>query len=397
MSVNADEVVEASRVRALHDLNVLDTPREERFDRIVRLARTMFEVPMAAVNLVDAHRQWTKAEAGLPGLENTAADDSMCRYTVQQTDALVVPDTTTDPRFRTNRFVTDGTGIRFYAGQPLHAPGGEAVGSLCLFDTRPRTLTAREQEMLAEMGRWVETELAHQAELDRAAEVQQVLMPHTTPALAGYQLAGRCLPTHSIGGDFYTWHTLPDGNLQIHVADVMGKGIPAALIAATVRAMLIGAAQYNDQHEALHRAAAASWEMLNDTRAFVTAFSARLHPATGRVEYVDAGHGLAFVLSAGGYRRLEHSGPPLGIFPDSTWQTRTTILAPGETLVVASDGFLDFFPTLEETLAHARRAQLHRLSAERLVERATAFARAQGHPDDVTVLALRRTNHGSTG
>ncbi len=397
MSVNADEVVEASRVRALHDLNVLDTPREERFDRIVRLARTMFEVPMAAVNLVDAHRQWTKAEAGLPGLENTAADDSMCRYTVQQTDALVVPDTTTDPRFRTNRFVTDGTGIRFYAGQPLHAPGGEAVGSLCLFDTRPRTLTAREQEMLAEMGRWVETELAHQAELDRAAEVQQVLMPHTTPALAGYQLAGRCLPTHSIGGDFYTWHTLPDGNLQIHVADVMGKGIPAALIAATVRAMLIGAAQYNDQHETLHRAAAASWEMLNDTRAFVTAFSARLHPATGRVEYVDAGHGLAFVLSAGGYRRLEHSGPPLGIFPDSTWQTRTTILAPGETLVVASDGFLDFFPTLEETLAHARRAQLHRLSAERLVERATAFARAQGHPDDVTVLALRRTNHGSTG
>ncbi len=387
----ADATDSRHRARALHALNVLDTPREQRYDRIVRLAQRMFDVPMVAVNLIDADRQWTKAEAGLDGLENTSTTDSMCRHTVQRPEALVVTDTTADDRFRDNVFVRQDPHVRFYAGHPLEAPGGERIGSLCLLDTKPRSLSADERTLLQEMAGWVERELALQNELDRAAQVQQVLMPRTAPRVDGYELAGRCVPTQAIGGDFFAWHLLDDARLQLHVADVMGKGIPAALIAASVRAMLVGAAQFNDQDRAFARVAQASQDLLADTGAFVTAFSARLDPATGRVEYVDAGHGLAFVFTAGGYRPLERSGPPLGVFPDDTWQLHSTVLEPGETLVVISDGFLDFFPTLEETLEQAVGASIPELPVAEVVDRAVAFAQAQGHPDDVTVVALRRT------
>ncbi|GGG52191.1 hypothetical protein GCM10011374_13660 [Kocuria dechangensis] len=390
MPADVREAAETERVEALHSLHVLDTPREERYDRIVRLARHVFDVPMAAINLIDSDRQWTKAESGLDGLENTTAEDSMCRRTVERADTVVVPDTTADERFRDNRFVVGDARIRFYAGEPLRAPGGEPVGTLCLFHTRPRDLSPKEREVLQEMAGWVERELAAQEELDRAAQVQQVLMPRSAPVLEGYELAGRSVPTQAIGGDFFAWQLLGDGRLQLHVADVMGKGIPAALIAASVRATLVGAAQFNDQGRTVHRAAAASYDLLSETGAFVTAFSARLDPATGRVDYVDAGHGLAFVFDADGYRRLERCGPPLGIFPDTTWDLRTTVLEPGETLVIVSDGLLDFFPTVEETLAAVLAAGLPCLPVEEMVERTVAYASAQGHPDDVTVVALRR-------
>ncbi|MHC5560766.1 PP2C family protein-serine/threonine phosphatase [Kocuria sp. U4B] len=384
------DAAETARLQALHALDVLDTPREERFDRIVRLAQEVFGVDAAAVNLIAADRQFTKAEVGLDGAGNCAREDSFCTHTIRQPQALVVEDALRDERFWDDPFVTGDPHIRFYAGYPLHAAGGHRVGTLCLIDPAPRAWDAGQERILAQMAGWAEAELVRAAELDRAAQVQQVLMPTTTPDLPGWEAAGRCVPTQAIGGDFYTWHGLPDGKLQVHVADVMGKGIPAALIAASMRATLVGAAQFNDQQQTIQRTAAATQQLLEDTGAFVTAFSARLDPATGVLEYVDAGHGLAFVLGEDGYRGLEHSGPPLGIFSDTTWQTHRTTLAPGETLVVVSDGFLDFFPTLEETLERARQARLHRLPVAELVERATAFARATGHPDDVTVVAVRR-------
>lgn len=379
------------RVHALHALNVLDTPREQRYDRIVRLAQRMFDVPMVAVNLIDADRQWTKAEAGLDGLENTPPGDSMCRHTVERPDALVVNDTTADDRFRDNVFVRSDPHVRFYAGQPLEAPGGERIGSLCLLDTRPRTLDAEQRTLLQEMAGWVERELALQHELDRAAQVQQVLMPRTAPRVDGYELAGRCAPTQAIGGDFFAWHLLEDRRLQLHVADVMGKGIPAALVAASVRAVLHGASRYNDQQETINRVGAAAEKMLADTATFVTVLSARLHPATGAVTYVDAGHGLAVIFDPHGeHRRLLSFGPPLGAVSGTTWDAHSETLAPGETLLVVSDGFLDYFPDIPTAVAKAGEVARTSATAQELVACLTAYALAHGLEDDATALALRR-------
>lgn len=390
MSADVLDDEELARAEALHALGVLDTPPESRYDQVVQLAESVFDVPMAAVNLVDTDRQWTKAQVGLNGLEDVPLIHSMCRYTVQQSDVFIVPDTAADDRFRDNRFVREPPHIRFYAGHPLRAPGGERVGSLCLFDTRPRQLGPAQQRILRQMAGWLEKELSFHRELERAGRIQQLLMPRLPPELHGYQLAGRCTPTHRIGGDFYDWH-LVDERLQLHVADVMGKGVPAALIAAAGRAALRGASQFDDQQQAMERAASVLEEQLEDTATFITAFSARLDPVTGNLVYVDAGHGLAVVFdAAGGHRRLQPSGPPLGILPGTTWEAHSTVLAPGETLLVVSDGFLDFFADLDSAITRAAEVVHEAVSAHRIVERFTAYARTHPHPDDVTVVALHR-------
>lgn len=264
------------------------------------------------------------------------------------------------------------------------------MGSLCLFDTRPRSLSPAEQTILQQMAGWLERELAVQRELERAGEIQQQLMPRTTPDLPGYQLAGRCTPTWQIGGDFYDWHQT-DGALQLHVADVMGKGIPAALIAASARAVLRTTFEYDTPLRATARASAVLEDLLEDAGTFVTAFSARVDPATGALHYIDAGHGLAAIFdAAGGHRRLRSSGPPIAALPGTTWEMHTTTLDPGETLLVVSDGFLDFFPDLDTALTKAVDVISSCSSAEQIVERFTDYARTLGHPDDTTVVALHR-------
>jgi GAF domain-containing protein len=149
---------EPQRLQALHALGLLDTPPDERFERIVRVARELLDMPMVLVSLVDAQRQWFKARCGLQ-LEETPRRVSFCAHAILTPDALVVPDTHADPRFADNPLVTGEPQVRFYAGQPLRAPDGSRVGTLCVLDTQPRQLGPREQRQLADLGAWVEGEL----------------------------------------------------------------------------------------------------------------------------------------------------------------------------------------------------------------------------------------------
>ena len=165
---------------SLHELGLLDTAPEERFDRIVALVRVIFEVPVAAITLIDADRQWIKAAAGMEAGVAVARDYSPCHYTVQHPGPLVIADTRSVDRVADMTVV--GQGIRFYAGQPLTAPTGERVGSLCVMDTAPRRFGAVEQEILAQMGQLVEWELAADGELEVAAadNLKRVLRPVPT-------------------------------------------------------------------------------------------------------------------------------------------------------------------------------------------------------------------------
>lgn len=377
-------------MHALRGLRVLDTPREDRFDRVVRLAQRLFDVPAAAINLIDSDRQWSKA---VVGLANTSCDreDAICAHTIREPDALVVEDLLGDSRFADNPAVVGEDGLRFYAGHPLSAPGGERVGALCIVDHKPRRISESDLELLRDLADLVEKELAVSAELSRAGEVQQQLQPTEPPHVPGYEIAGRCLPAHEVGGDFFDWYPLEGGCLQITLADVMGKGIPAAIIAASVRAMLRGAAQYNELPEAVNRAGHALEYDLSQTGSFVTAFTARLDPATGTLQYVDAGHGLSVIVdNHGSHRRLVSDGMPLGALSKDTWTAHTEHLAPGETLISVSDGFLDLVPDLTEAVERGITASDASISAQALVDRMTTFAQ-QTPTDDVTVVVVRRT------
>ncbi|MFY8274390.1 diguanylate cyclase [Pseudoalteromonas sp. SSDWG2] len=149
---------EEERIAAVQLLKLLDTPAEERFDRITRIAKHMFGVQISVISLVDTNRQWFKSKQGLD-VEETPRSMSFCGHAINQDDPLVIPDALMDARFLDNPLVTGEPFIRFYAGCPLHAPGGFRVGTLCLIDTRPRLLTEKDIDMLKELALMVEHEL----------------------------------------------------------------------------------------------------------------------------------------------------------------------------------------------------------------------------------------------
>lgn len=146
---------------------MLDTPREEAFDRFVRLVQNIFDVPIALISLMDAHRQWYKACAGLTETESELRH-SFCRYPVENGQPLIVADTSCDARFEGSPYVRGRPGIRFYAGVPLQTEGGVVIGTLCAIDTKPRDFAARDLQILTDLSQVVtETiELRRQAETD---------------------------------------------------------------------------------------------------------------------------------------------------------------------------------------------------------------------------------------
>ncbi|SEO56801.1 GAF domain-containing hybrid sensor histidine kinase/response regulator [Aquisalimonas asiatica] len=160
-----------ARTAALDALRIMDTAPEARFDRFTRLASRLFSVPICAVTLLDAHRQWFKSAVGL-SMSETTRGDSFCQYALGQPDIFEVPDLQADARFDRNPYVIGEPWLRYYAGAPIAAPDGTHLGTLCLMDTRPRRLTGDQREDLLELAHLVERELAVE-NLSDAIETQQ--------------------------------------------------------------------------------------------------------------------------------------------------------------------------------------------------------------------------------
>lgn len=382
---------EGARLAALQALGVLDTPREERFDRVVRLARQLFGVSTAFVSLVDRERLFYKAEVGL-GLDEAPRAGSFCSVVVDEGRALAVPDAREDVRFAGTPWVAQDPGIRFYAGHPLVSAGGHRVGTLCVADHQPRTFSDGDARLLRDLALWVEQELVVEEELRRAGSVQAGLLPGSELDVPGYELAGACLPAREVGGDLYDWQLTRDGQVLLTLADVMGKGMAAAIIAATVRAVLRAAQRSAGPAEALSAAEDALTGDLTSSDAFVTGVHGVLDPASGRLRYADAGHGLSLVRRAdGGLERLRPTGPPLGMAFEHVRTEAAVELQPGDLVVSVSDGVLDLLgtpaPTPEDVAGLVGSAR----TAHDVVARLSDLARRHpDRPDDVTVVALRR-------
>ncbi len=176
---------EAERLAALRGYAILDTPPEENFDRIVRLACRLFSVPIALISLVDENRQWFKARQGLEATE-TPRDVAFCAHAILEDGVLVVPDATQDQRFADNPLVQGGPGIRFYAGAPLISPTGQRIGTLCLIDTISRTdFSTADRASLRDLGGVVmdEMEMRRTREMIRENEDRYRRLYNKTPAM----------------------------------------------------------------------------------------------------------------------------------------------------------------------------------------------------------------------
>jgi len=443
----ATSVLERMRVAALADVHLVDTPPEERFDRITRLAKLIFGVPIAQINLLGQFESFTKSPQVAGESATMSVDDTFCNITIQTPGMLVVPNLTQDDRFSSRLPVTGEQHIRFYAGRPLSLGDDLRIGTLCIVDTEPREMTPAELNVLDEMGLWVERELRDSRDPDgeEGADALGASIPtaptppvstFTTPtstaptptapiptssavipnvptltaaivlpagladapvltpaslavATPTFSISGTSLPLRKIGSDFFAWREV-DGVVELTVADVMGKGAKAAAIASTVRDTLQDHAGA-DVGETLHNANADLARDLHLVGIFATLFHARVEVETGILEYADAGHGLTLIVRAdGGVERLESSGFPLGLLPRGTWEVRSTILQEGDVLVSFTDGVLGLFDgslaSLDKVVDLVRSSS----STSDIVNRVVRLTKRKRGGDDVTIIAMSR-------
>jgi serine phosphatase RsbU (regulator of sigma subunit) len=234
--------------------------------------------------------------------------------------------------------------------------------------------------------------LQMQVELRYAAEIQAKLLPRSYPKIPGFEVAARCLPAKQVGGDFYDWQEVCHGVWGFTLGDVMGKGLAAAMLMATVRAGLRSVAHYRPK-KALLLAEQALMTDLDNSDSFVTLFFGQLHAAARRLTFVDCGHGFAFLCRATG--EIETLSPrvlPLGVPVPKIFVEGAAIMKKGDTLVVYSDGLVDANPKLALNNQALARELEGAAGAEEMVERLVALPQVKGPlPDDLTVLVVHCT------
>ena len=228
-------------------------------------------------------------------------------------------------------------------------------------------------------------------QMRRAVELQAGMLPHSPFKGAGFELAAHFVASKEISGDFYDWYLQDSGGLVLTLGDVMGKGLPAALMMATARAALRGSAGVAELDEGITRAGDVMAAALAVNHAYVTVFHSVFEPRSGELRYVDAGHGHArLVRGMTGQELLPMRSAPIGIFPDTQFVVGKVTMNPGDTLVVFSDGLLDLRPDLGTKDVQLPYDARQAGSAQELVDILARGSKGRDLFDDVTVLALRR-------
>ncbi|RZU25520.1 PP2C family protein-serine/threonine phosphatase [Streptomyces sp. BK239] len=436
-----DEVVEVGRMEAVRRYDILDTPPDGAFDRVAALAARLFDVPVATVTIVDEDRIWFKAAHGLDGVSEIGRDPGLCGSAVLRDDALVIPDTLLDDVACGNPLVTGPLGVRFYAAAPITTTDGHKLGTVNVLDTKPRSITSEQTATLTDLAaivmdemelrlsalrtvrqeqRAAEAERAarEQAERDKAAiasfasTLQRTLLPPALPTVPGLELACHyhTASVHDVGGDFYDVFPLPAGKWGLFLGDVCGKGAEAATITSLARYTLRASAQHTDDPVAVLEALNSA--LLADVWAgsrFCTAFFATLTPdAAGgfTVDLATGGHPPAYHLSPTSpqarpatHTRVEAVSPKggmlIGAFRGARFASTTLHLAPGQALLLYTDGLTEARTSTDtmlgdEGLTAFLTARPASCGAAQLVQDTVGLLDAlpEGASDDVALLAL---------
>ncbi len=239
-------------------------------------------------------------------------------------------------------------------------------------------------------------------EMEIARSIQMSLMPRALPALPGFELAGRCVPAHDVGGDFYDALETPDGRVVVFLGDVSGKGVPAALLMGMVRTLLRSEVQRERSLvEAVAQCNRVLYSDFANTNMFATLMLAALDPAARTFHYVNCGHcaGLLWRRDDDRVEHLEGDGLPLGILDDLGATERVTTLAPGDLVLLYSDGFSEARAASGELFGATRLENVLRTSGRRgridilddIAAAVARFTRGQAQSDDQTILMLRAT------
>ena len=322
-------------------------------------------------------------------------------------ETVVAPDVGLDPRYIAGRAAT-----RSELAVPI-VLDGRPIGALNVESDRLRVYDEGHVELLRFLADAaaiaIEKAMLHKRLLARrrlddqlaiAHAVQARLLPPGPPAIDGFDVAGISIPTYEIGGDYYDYVALPGGRFAFVVADVSGKGIPAALIMATFRALL---RTQLSQSASLADAMAVIDRQLKESTgpaAFVTSVCAILDPRTGALDYVNCGHNPPLLVRAsGGVEELTTGGPALGFQLPGRWEAARASLAPGDLLLFYTDGVVETPTADDDDFGTSRLAQVATRAASgpasSIVDGIVAATRDHiglpAYEDDFTLVVVRRT------
>jgi serine phosphatase RsbU (regulator of sigma subunit) len=292
---------------------------------------------------------------------------------------------------------------------PLLIAGQKPIGVVTILDDLPagELVDQRERDQqlvgfLSQAARALQTVNIRRQELALAGRMQASLLPMAVPDFPGWQFAAAWRPARETSGDFYDFITLPNGKLGLVIADVVDKGMGAALLMALTRTLIrtYAAAHTNRPAQLL---AAANQRIIadSDSGMFVTLFYGVLDPSTGALRYANAGHPPPYLLiedELEAAEALPFTGMPLGISEDSTWEQAETWIKPGSLLLLYTDGILDAQNSQGERYGEARMLRLAAARQGRSVQRIQeallaevyAFAGNEPQVDDITLVALAR-------
>jgi serine phosphatase RsbU (regulator of sigma subunit)/predicted ester cyclase len=238
-------------------------------------------------------------------------------------------------------------------------------------------------------------------ELQVARRIQHASLPKEVPTLEHWQISPYYQPAREVGGDFYDFHLLSEGQLGLVVGDATGKGVPAALVMSTTCGMLRLAAQnYSSPGEMLQRVNEALFPNI-PTNMFVTCFYAILDPKSGSLRYANAGHDLPYVRRGGGdAEELRARGVPLGLMPGMEYEEKELVLEAGEAALFYSDGLVEAhdlkgemfgFPRLRALISEHGDEEERSLGEFLMMELYSFVGEGWEQEDDITLLTLRRS------
>ena len=296
-----------------------------------------------------------------------------------------------NPTEEERRWLTEGGG---WPGRSGEIPATEGDPSPPFWEVLTRNLTWRSRVAEAQEQERIEQEL------QVARQIQRELLPEATPELDGWELTTYYEPAREVGGDFYDFLELEDGRLGLVVGDATGKGMPAALVMASVRSMLRAVAKAlgsSSPGDVLGR--------VNDALAtdippnmFVTCFYAVLDPNIGHLVYANAGHDLPYLHRNGDTEELRARGMPLGLMSSMGYEEMELVLEAGDRVLFYSDGLVEAHDTQREMFGFPRLRTLiadhagKRSLGDFLLEELYAFV-GEGweQEDDITLLTLERS------
>ncbi len=405
ISLSTTRVVSAL-IRAGQEL-VSYRPLEELFGVILKLALSAMEARRGVILTLEGDDLEVRASEGSDFTISTSIRDRVIR----EKCSLVISDAMMDPEYRQQRSIVMQR-VRSMMAVPLqtrdrvigliYVDNGSVLRAFAQEDLDLLTVLANVAAIRIEHARLAEIEQAEklmELQLAQASEIQQTFLPTDAPTYPGYDLAGCNLPCQTVGGDYYDFVPYEDGRLALVVGDVAGKGLPAALLMSSLQARVQMLRESSPDPSSAVCLLNRNFAERCPVGKFITFFYALLDPATGQLQYSNAGHNYPILLRADGtVEKLTKNGPLMGPFAGAQYELNETQLAPGDLLALYSDGVTEAASATGEEFGDDRLADFltenrARESAE-IVTKLTDYVRswcgASSFADDFTLLLVRR-------